>query len=149
MTTRLVIGGAGVLLGLYGAWLLLSRHASASIVDAGVWLVAGVVLHDLVLAPLFLVLTLVATRVLPPAARAPVTVGAVVLGSTTLLAVPVLGRFGAKADNPTLLDRDYTAGWLLFAGLVLAGVVLATVVRARRGGGSPTGRGAHGPGARR
>ena len=34
----------------------------------------------------------------------------------TLVAVPVLGRFGARADNPTLLDRDYVAGWLVLAG---------------------------------
>ena len=49
----------------------------------------------------------------------------VVLGTVTLLAVPVLGRFGARPDNPTLLDRDYTAGWLVLAGLTLVAVVVA------------------------
>ncbi len=44
------------------------------------------------------------------AAKAPAVVGCVVLGSVTLLAVPVLGRFGERSDNPTLLDRNYTAG---------------------------------------
>ena len=38
------------------------------------------------------------------------SVGFVVLGSVTLLAMPVLGRFGARPDNPTLLDRDYSVG---------------------------------------
>ena len=72
-----------------------------------------------------------------------------VLGSVTLLAVPVLGRFGARADNPTLLDRPYTAGWLLLAGLVLTSVVVATVVRARRRAAGPEGRSTDGPSARR
>ena len=50
---------------------------------------------------------------LPRAARAPAVVGFVVLGSVTLLAVPVLGRFGARPDNATLLDRDYVVGWVV------------------------------------
>jgi hypothetical protein len=56
----------------------------------------------------------------------------VVLGTVTLSAVPVLGRFGARADNPTLLDRHYLLGWLVFA--VLVGVVTAAsvLVRGRR-----------------
>ena len=62
-------------------------------------------------------------------------VGLVVLGTTTLFAVPVLGRFGARTDNPTLLDRDYTAGWLVLAGIIAAAVVGAALVRSRRGSG--------------
>lgn len=149
MTARLVTGAAGLLLGAYGAWLLLSRQDSERLRDAGVWLVTGVVLHDAVLAPLVIVLAALGARLLPRPARAPATVGLVVLGSVTLLAVPVLGRFGARADNATLLDRPYTAGWLLLAGLVLTSVVVATVVRARRRSTGPEGRSTDGPRARR
>ena len=42
--------------------------------------------------------------------------GGVVLGSLTLLAIPVLGRFGERPDNATLLDRNYTVGWLWSPG---------------------------------
>ena len=52
-----------------------------------------------------------------------------VLGAVTLLAVPVLGRFGAQPDNPTLLDRAYGPGWLVLAGLT---VLLAVVRRPPR-----------------
>ena len=78
-------------------------------------------LHDFVLVPLTLLLGLALIRLLPANLRAPVAGGLVVLGSVTLLAVPVLGRFGARADNPTLLDRDYAAGWLVVAGVTIAG----------------------------
>lgn len=149
MTARLVTGAAGLLLGTYGAWLLLSRQDSERLRDAGVWLATGVVLHDAVLAPLVIGLAALGARLLPRPARAPAAVGLVVLGSVTLLAVPVLGRFGARADNATLLDRPYTAGWLLLAGLVLTSVVVATVVRARRRPSGPEGRSADGPSARR
>jgi hypothetical protein len=58
--------------------------------------------------------------------------GLVVLGSVTLLAVPVLGRFGARPDNPTLLDRNYAAGWVVLAAATAAGVVLAAYLGRRR-----------------
>ncbi|MEV7431359.1 hypothetical protein AB0N29_17230 [Nocardioides sp. NPDC092400] len=132
---RVVLAAVGVLLATYGAWLLVSRESD--LVDVGTWLLGGAVLHDALLVPLVLVLGLVASRWLPRPARAPAAVGLVVLGSVTLLAVPVLGRFGAREDNPTLLDRDYTAGWLVLAALVAVGVVAGTIGRIprdRRGG---------------
>ncbi|MFC4786251.1 hypothetical protein ACT8ZV_17370 [Nocardioides sp. MAHUQ-72] len=138
MTARLVTGAVGVLLGAYGAWLLLSRQDASRIVDAATWLAAGVVLHDVVLAPLVVALAAIGARALPWAARGPATVALVVLGSVTLLAVPVLGRFGARADNPTLLDRPYVAGWLVLATLVVVAAAVATVVRARRAAAGPS-----------
>ncbi|MDP3891913.1 hypothetical protein [Nocardioides sp.] len=129
--TRAVTGAAGTLLAAYGIFLLLTRQDVTQIAGAVVWLVAGVLVHDAVLAPLVLAAGWVGARLLPRPARAPAAVGFVVIGSVTLLAVPVLGRFGARSDNPTLLDRPYGAGWLLIAGLVTAAVVGASVVRSR------------------
>lgn len=128
---RWVIGAIGILVGGFGAWLLLSRQDLDQLTSAAVWLVAGVVLHDGVLAIGTLLLAAIALRVIPGAARAPAIVGFVVLGSVTLLAVPVLGRFGARPDNPTLLDRHYLAGWLVLAALTLVAVVVASVLRRR------------------
>jgi hypothetical protein len=56
--------------------------------------------------------------------RPAVVVGAVVLGTVTLAATPVLLGNGATPTNPTLLDRDYTAGWLWLAAIVATGVSL-------------------------
>ena len=124
------LGAIGVLLAAYGGWLLVTRgHDLDNVV---VWLVAGVVLHDGVLAVATIVLGAIAVRLVPPPARAPLAVGFVVLGSVTLLAVPVLGRFGERPDNTTLLDRDYTAGWLVLAAITAVAVVAASLVRSRR-----------------
>ncbi|MGY2874256.1 hypothetical protein ACVW00_001446 [Marmoricola sp. URHA0025 HA25] len=73
----------------------------------------------------------------------PVVTGAVVLGTVTLVAIPVLGRFGARADNPTLLDRNYLLGWLVVATLtvVLVGAALAVARSGRAGGGGERGAG--------
>lgn len=131
MTGRLALGALGVAVGCYGAWLLLSRGDGEDLRSAAVWLAGGVLLHDVVLAGLTLALGALVTRVLPRPARAPATVALVVLGSLTLVAVPVLGRFGAKADNPTLLDRPYLPAWLALVAVTVVLVVVASLVRAR------------------
>jgi len=141
---RWLLGAGGLAVGAYGAWLLLTRQSGDQLVSAGQWLVGGVLLHDAVLAPVVVLAGVLAARALPTPVRVPAAVVAVVLGSVTLLAVPVLGGFGRRPDNPTLLDRDYTAGWLLVAALVVGGVVAGTTVRAmlrrRRGDGLRAGR---------
>jgi hypothetical protein len=127
MRTRLVLGAVGVAMGAFGALRLVQLDLD-DLVDAVLWLAGGVLLHDVVVAPLTIAVTLLATRVVPARARTAVVVGVVVLATVTVTAIPVLGRWGERADNPTLLDRDYTAGWLVFAGLVVLGVVLGLVL---------------------
>jgi hypothetical protein len=129
---RLGLGAVGVVVGLFGVWLLLTRQDLDQLRSAATWLVGGVILHDAVLAVVTLVLAATAVRLLPGEARAPAVVGFVVLGSVTLLAVPVLGRFGARPDNATLLDRAYVTGWLVLAALTVLAVIVATLVRRRR-----------------
>jgi len=129
---RVLLAGLGVLVGGYGAFLLLSRQDGDQLLNAAVWLASGVVLHDFVLAPLVLGLVVLAARIVPAVGKVPAAVALVVLGTATVLAVPVLGRFGERPDNPTLLDRDYTAGWLALAGVVLLATVVATLLRSRQ-----------------
>lgn len=132
MRARLLLGGLGLVVGGYGAFLLLTRQDADQLVSAAIWLGSGVVLHDAVLAPLVLGLVLLGTRVLPASARVPAAAALVVLGTVTILAIPVLGRFGARPDNPTLLDRNYVAGWFALAGVVVLGAVVAALVGSRR-----------------
>ena len=129
---RALLLAVGLLVGGYGAWLLLDV-SPPRLVGIGLTLAAVVLVHDGVLVPSTLLVLAVGTRVLPHRWRAPVAAGLVVLATVTLAAVPVLGRFGANPGNPTVADRDYTAGWLAFAALVCAGVLLAGWRRTDRG----------------
>ncbi len=140
MRTRLLIGFVGVAMGAFGALRFLQLDRS-DIVDAVLWLGGGVIVHDLVLAPLTIALTLLAARLVTGRARAAVVTGLVVLATVTVTAIPVLGGWGARADNPTLLNRDYAVGWLVFAGLVVAGTLIALAPWSRRRDGHGTGGG--------
>ena len=118
-----MLGAVGM---AYGAWLLVNRQDLGQIVEVAVWLAAAVVIHDGILAPAVLGLGWLGGRLLPRAVARGAVVVLVLLGPTVLVAIPVLGRFGEKPDNPTLLDRDYTQGLLVFAILcVCAGVAVA------------------------
>ncbi len=128
---RLVLGGVGVALAAYGGLLLVGR-GWADLVTTLVWLGGGVLLHDAVLAPATMVVVAVAATVVPAPWRAPVAVALVVVGAVTLVAVPVLGGFGARPDNPTLLDRPYWSGWAAFVTLAVGAALAAGAVRARR-----------------
>ncbi|HLK94433.1 MAG TPA: hypothetical protein VK365_01710 [Nocardioidaceae bacterium] len=128
---RLALGMLGVAAGLYGGWSLrgVERDEWPSVLA---YLGGGVVLHDFVLAPVVVGIGVLAARLAPTAWRAPMVVGLVVWGGLTLMAVPVLGRFGALSDNPTLLDRPYLASWAVGTAVVVLAVAAAGVLRARR-----------------
>ena len=94
--------------------------------------VAAALANDLVLAPLVLVLGLVGRRVLPGRLRGSLQGGAFVAGVLVLLAVPALGRYGARSDNPSVLPRDYTSGLLVALAVVGGATVLHAAVRLLR-----------------
>ena len=54
------------------------------------------------------------------------------LVTVTITAIPVLGKWGERPDNPTLLDRPYLLGWLIFAGLVLGTTLVSALLGSRR-----------------
>jgi hypothetical protein len=134
----------GVLAAAYGVRLLLElgwANTRATLT----WLVGGVVLHDGVFAPLVIVVALLALRLAPRDRLAPWVVGLVILVPVTLVGIPELGRFGARADRPTLLDRPYWLGWSVMVTLVVLGVIVGAVATRRqtavRGGDDDTGTG--------
>ena len=129
--TRVVLGVLGVAIGAFGA-LELASTGMANIVAASVWLLGGVLVHDGVLAPATMAVAALGASVLPRWMRPAAAAAVVVLGTVTIMAIPVLGRFGARADNSTLLDRPYLLGWLVVAGLVLACASISAFVARRK-----------------
>jgi hypothetical protein len=138
MTTRFGLGAIGVLMGLFGLYQLLGL-GPANLVATLVWLVGGVVLHDGVLALTTVAAVSLGAIVVPRRWKAAVAGAFLVLGTVTLSAVASLGRFGARPDNPTLLDRDYLAGWMVFAAAVCLGTCAVVLLGGRRSSRSRSG----------
>lgn len=129
-----VLRGLLLLLGLAGMAVggVLLLDSVETIPDVVVWAGAGVVLHDAVWAPLVFLVGLVGISRVRGPMRAPLMTGLWVSAALTLVAFPVLGRFGERADNPSVLNRNYTAGWIVALALVWVCVLVWLVaVRGR------------------
>jgi hypothetical protein len=138
---RAALGTAGVVMILVGAYHLydISTRGASRVLSIAVWTAGGVAVHDAVVAPLVVLVGVLVVPRLPTWSRAPVAAGLIVLLSVTLLAIPVIGRFGERPDVPSLLDRPYGLLWLGFALVVTLAVLVASLLRRRtanRAGGS-------------
>ncbi|MDX2553282.1 MULTISPECIES: hypothetical protein [Streptomyces] len=123
---RVLTGAAGVALMGVGASLLLDVRDLTGVL---VWLGGAVVLHDVVIAPLVLLVGLVAVRA---GGRGPVRGALLVAGALTAVALPVLLRPG-KPANSSVLPLDYPRNWLLALVAVATVTALLMAVRGTRG----------------
>ncbi|MBN1093418.1 hypothetical protein JKP75_13120 [Blastococcus sp. TML/M2B] len=136
--------------GLWWRWLLLLPglaavgYGASGLVATDVplrawatWFVGSALLHDLVLAPLWIGLGRLAVRLLPRPARPAAVVGGAVSGVLALVAFPFVLGYGADPGNPSFLPHDVGRNLLLLVAAVLAAAAVwgtAATVRARRDG---------------
>jgi hypothetical protein len=121
---RLAFGALGLAVLARGVYLLNTTVKSSQWAEIGLWLLAGLVLHDAVIAPL----TLLLGRVLRPATA--LRAGWLAAGSVVLLSIPLFE--GAKVRrNPTVIPGSPLAHVAIALTLVAAGTVIAALVRLR------------------
>jgi len=128
---RIVLGGAGISLILFGAFRLLTEIAVPALEGLAIWLVVAVALHDGVLSPVVALAGRVLHRVLPPRLGRYVS-GALVVGvGVSVITVPLVWRQGTQPAAKALLQQRYAVhlGWLwaaigLGAALLYAGHVV-------------------------
>jgi hypothetical protein len=119
---RVLVGAAGVALMSMGAFLLTDVRDPAGVL---VWLGGAVLLHDVVVAPVVLLVGLALVR---GGRRGPVRGALLVAGALTAVALPVLLRPGRTA-NSSVLPLDYPRNWLISLVAVATVAVLWTAVR--------------------
>jgi hypothetical protein len=117
--------GAG--LAGFGVHTLLAHASDTRPVVVVRWVIGLALVHDLVLAPVVLLVATAVHRWAPRPVRAVLAGVLVVTGVLVLEAWPALRGYGRIRDNPTVLPRNYAVGlgvavavvWL--AGLALVG----------------------------
>jgi hypothetical protein len=116
----------------YGAYGLLTAGSRVPLGSWLTWFVGSALLHDLVIAPVWIGLGWLAARLLPSAARPAVVVGAVVTGVLTLVALPFVLGLGADPENPSFLPREYGRNLLLIDVAVLVVAAAWATIATRR-----------------
>jgi hypothetical protein len=120
----------------YAVYGLLTAGSRVPLGSWLTWFVGSALLHDLVIAPIWIALGWLAARVLPAAARPAIVVGTAVAGVLALVALPFVLGVGADPHNPSFLPRAYGRNLLLVdVGVLVLAAVWAGVatVRSRSG----------------
>ncbi len=126
--------GAGLLAGgsamAYGTWLVVANAVETRPLNFVVFFVGLALVHDLVVAPVALLVGTRLRRRLPTVARAAVAGAVVASAIVAAFVVPfVLDRAAKVGGNPTILPRNPLVG----VAIVLGGVwLIAGVVVLRR-----------------
>ena len=93
----------------------------------------GLIAHDALFAPLVVLGSVLLTRAVPAAVRAPVQGALIVSCALIAVAIPVVGGFGRLANNPSLLPSDdYGLRLAIALGVVWAITATVAVIRLRR-----------------
>lgn len=132
MRTRIALGTIGVLILAYGSWRLLGTPRLTRPTTVGVWLLAALVLHDAVLAPLTIAVGFLLGAVLRPRARRYVAGALVAGGLVTAVALPIVYRRGQAPPGTTLEAQDYVGHLLLILAAIAAVTAGAYVIRVVR-----------------
>lgn len=128
---RIVLIAVGAIVAWHGISLLLDMHF-VDLRSVVFWFAGGIIVHDGIFAPLCVAFGFAGRRVLPPTWWAPVVCGGVCTVTLLALAVPVIARHGAVADNASVLDQNYGAG--LVTALLLVWVITGFAVWKRHSG---------------
>ena len=123
MIARVTLVVLGLVVGVYGAVLVLD-NPPVIIIRIVVWALVGIVLHDLVFAPICVALGFAGRRLIPGRWWPPIALAALCSVVLVFLAVPVYGKPGIRPDNMTVLDRNYELGLWISLAIVWACVPL-------------------------
>jgi hypothetical protein len=129
---RWSLGVAGALLALFGVFRLLTEIPFGNLAALALWLVAALLLHDGVLAPLTAGVGVVVGRVVPPRLRRYVQGGLVVGAIVTVIAVPLIIRRGSQPPEKALLQQNYAANLGVLIGIVAGATVVLYMGRVLR-----------------
>lgn len=122
--TRILLGFTG-LAAIGWGFRLLSDDGLERWRSQAVWIVGGVLAHDAVIAPLVVVLGVIAARAWRPRARGAIATGFIVWATVSVAVANVVLPIGGRPDNPSLMNRPYVLAWVVFTVVVLAATAVA------------------------
>lgn len=129
---QLIMVAGGIVMIIAGAYLAVSQiNSFRELVSWGLWLLLPPLLSDLILMPLAALIGWATWRHVPQPGRVPVLVAEFLTIVFLVIALPFLAGWGANADNPSLLDRNYVAGTAIYLTVVWAGAGAWAFLRAR------------------
>ena len=129
---RTALATSGVLLGLYGAFRLLTNVGFVELLVLAAWLIGAVVIHDGLLSPAVLAVGWFLARRVPPRARRYLQGFLVVAGLLTVIAVPLMLRRDTQPVSKAMLQQDYAGNLGILLALAAALTLLLYAIGVAR-----------------
>lgn len=128
---RSLLALVGVGFGLWGLWLMRDFDVS-QLTSMFKFLVAGVLVHDAILAPVVVVVGFAAAGLLPGHARSIAAVAFLIWGTVTIAVTNVLTGQGGSSGNSTIIGRPYVLSWLIMTAVLVVAAAIAAWSRRSR-----------------
>ena len=129
MRTRVLLASAGVLLGLFGVFRLLTQVPVGDVAILALWLIGAIVIHDGILSPIVLAVGWTIARFVPPRARRYLQGALIVAALITVVAVPMVYREGSQPAAKAILQQNFGGNLTLLLAIIGALTLAAYAVR--------------------
>ena len=127
--SALVVGGAFMAFGLVS---LFAKAGATRPANFAVFFIGLALVHDLVVAPSAILVASGIRRASPRAGRGLLVGSLVVSVIVVAFSVPMLLGWGAQADNPSFLPRNYAFGVAIVLAVVWVVATAMAITRSRR-----------------
>jgi hypothetical protein len=124
---RIALGSAGILLGLFGVFRLLTQIDTSDLEMLFIWLVGALILHDGILSPIVAGVGWGMAKVVPPRARRYLQGALITAVGVTVIAIPMIHREGTQPASKALLEQNFKGNLALILGIIAAVALLAYV----------------------
>ncbi len=134
---RIILAAAGIGLGAYGVFRLVSELPTYSLLILGVWLLAALVIQDAILAPSVVGVGWLLRRYVPDRGRRFLQVALIISGLITVIAVPMIFLRGTQPAVKALLLRNYGSNLILIIAIIGVISLILYAVRVARDRSAP------------
>ena len=134
---RIILAAAGIGLGAYGVFRLVSELPTYSLLILGVWLLAALVIQDAILAPSVVGVGWLLRRYVPDRGRRFLQVALIISGLITVIAVSMIFLRGTQPAVKALLLRNYGSNLILIIAIIGVISLILYAVRVARDRSAP------------
>lgn len=121
--TRILLGAAGIALGLFGVFRLLTEVSGYDLIVLFCWLIGALAIHDGLLSPMIVAVGAALHRFVPDRARRYLQGGLVAGALVTVVAVPLIYRQDSQPVAKAILQQHFGANLATLLALI-AGLTL-------------------------
>jgi hypothetical protein len=137
MRVRIALATAGLLLGFYGVFRIVTQVPHHKLMVLAFWLIGALVIHDGLLSPAVVSISWVLARVVRPRARRYLQFALITGGLVSVIALPMIHRQHQGPVSKALLRQNFSANLTLILAVIAVLTLAAYAVRVARDRTSP------------